>query len=248
MVTQSRAKPVPLLLTRPGAQGASFADDLRARFGDQLRVINTPLMAPRFFAPALPAGPFVALIITSQTGVEAYARLGKTTQGLPREVFCVGQRTASAAMDAQLSPVLVAQDAADLIGQIKALRPDGKLLHLRGRDARGDVRYHLNSAGIDTDEAVIYRQEQQPLTPQAGAVLHEASAVLAPLFSARTAAIFAAEVQRIGGISPLFVAAISGEVALELTAISPQVKVASTPDAASMLDAVALLLVDIGRA
>jgi uroporphyrinogen-III synthase len=248
MVTQSRAKPVPLLLTRPETQGASFADDLRARFGDQVRVVKTPLMAPRFFAPTLSDGPYAALIITSQTGVEAYLRLGGATQGLPRKVFCVGERTANSARDAQLMPVLVAQDAADLIGQINALRPTGKLLHLRGRDARGDVRNHLNSAGIDTEQAVVYAQEQQPLTPDAVSVLQEADAVLVPLFSPRTAAIFAAEVRRIGGISGLFVAAISGEVALELTAISPQVRVAVKPDAAAMLDALALLLVDTGRA
>jgi uroporphyrinogen-III synthase len=248
MVTQSRAKPVPLLLTRPEAQGASFADDLRARFGDQIRLVNTPLMVPRFFSPVLPDGPFAGLIITSQTGVEAYSQLGKAAQGLPRAVFCVGQRTASAAMKAQLLPELVAEDAADLIRQIKALRPTGKLLHLRGRDARGNVRDYLNSAGIDTAEAVIYAQEQQSLTPEAVAVLHEKNAVLAPLFSPRTAAIFAAEVQRIKGISPLFVAAISGEVALELAAISPQVRVAGKPDAALMLDVLALLLAEIGRA
>jgi uroporphyrinogen-III synthase len=248
MVTQSRAKPVPLLLTRPEAQGASFADDLRARFADQVRVVKTPLMAPRFFAPALPGGPYTALIITSQTGVEAYVRLGAATAGLPREVYCVGERTAAAARDAQLSPVLLAQDAADLIDQIKALRPTGKLLHLRGRDARGDVRHHLNSAGIDTDEAVVYAQAQQPLTPDAVSVLRDKDAVIVPLFSPRTAAIFAAEVRRIGGFSPLFVAAISGEVALELAVISPQVRVAMKPDAAAMLDALTLLLVDIGRA
>lgn len=248
MVTQSRAEPVPLLLTRPEVQGADLLRDLDARFGPQFRIIRTPLLAPRFYAPVLPDGPFAALILTSQTGVEGYLRLGAQSDVLPRKVFCVGARTASAARAAQLHPLVVTEDAASLIQQIIAMKPAGTLLHLRGRETRGNIRFLLDSSGIDTAEAIIYAQDQQVLTAEAVVALHAAAPVIAPLFSPRTATILAGEVARIGGISPLFVAAMSGEVALEAGAFATQIKIAVRPDAAAMLDVLAMLLVEMKRA
>lgn len=248
MPTQSRATTVPLLLTRPEPQAADFARALEARFGDLVQIIKTPLLAPRFFAPDLPTGPFVGLILTSQTGVEAYLRLGGVTAGLPRDVYCVGTRTADAARAAQLTPVEIAQDAASLITRFKASPPHGKLLHLRGRETRGKLLEHLNSAGIDTIDAVIYAQEQQHLSGVAEAVLRDKAPVLIPLFSPRTAQIFASELRRINGISPLFVAAMSADVALELGALATQIRIADSPDAAAVLGSVAMLLDEVQSA
>lgn len=248
MVAQSHAKPLALLLTRPEAQAADFADDLVARFGDQLHLIKTPLLAPRFYAPALPTGPFAALILTSQTGVAAYLRLGDATQNLPKGVHCVGEITATAARNAGLNPLGVASDAKGLINDIVAQNPAGRLLHLRGRDARGDVAKNLNNAGIDTETAIVYVQDEQPLTAQAADVLRSASPVLIPLFSPRTARIFASEMVRIRGISPLYVIAMSAEIALEAARLSTQIKVAARPDASAMRDALAMLLADMQRA
>jgi uroporphyrinogen-III synthase len=247
MVTQSRSHPVPLLLTRPRAQGADFAERLTARFGDQLAIVTTPLLAPRFFAPALPVGPFSALILTSQTGVEGYLRLGAASD-LPKEVFCVGERTASAARGAELIPLCVAEDAASLIAQIKLRPPRGRLLHLRGREARGNIGELLQSAGIDTVDAVMYAQERLALTGAAATLLRGQAPVIVPLFSPRTAMIFVAEMARVKGISPLFVAAMSGEVALEARRFDAQVKIAQRPDAAAMVDVVAVFLTDLQHA
>lgn len=248
MVTQSHAKAIPLLLTRPTAQGADFAADLTRRFGDSIHVIKTPLLAPRFYAPVLPDGPFSALILSSQTGAVAYAKLGKKTQALPRDVFCVGQQTARHARAHGLHPVLTAPDAATLIAQITAHAPQGRLLHLRGRDARGDVKKRLIFAGIDTEEAVIYAQLQQPLGSEATAVLLAKDPVIVPLFSPRTAEIFTGEVVRVAAVSPLFLAVLSGAVALEATTLDAQIKIATSPDAQAMLETVALLLDDVKRA
>ena len=229
------------------AQGADFAERLKARFGDQLAIIKTPLLAPRFFAPALLAGPFSSLILTSQTGVEGYLRLG-VANDLPKEVFCVGERTASAARRAELIPVCVAEDAASLIAQIKLHRPRGRLLHLRGREARGNICELLESAGIDTVDAVIYAQERLTLTGTAATLLRGPAPVIVPLFSPRTAMIFVAEMARVKGISPLFVAAMSGEVALEARRFDAQVKIAQRPDAAAMVDVVSAFLTDLQNA
>ena len=247
MVTQSRALPIPLLLTRPEAQGADFAQLLTARFSDAVTIIKTPLLAPRFFAPALPPGPFAALILTSQTGVEGYMRLGQT-EVLPKDVFCVGKRTANAAKDAGLRPLAIAPDAAHLILQIKAARPKGALLHLRGRETRGNISNLLHSTGIDTVDVVIYAQDPLPLAHPAVAALLSQTPLLVPLFSPRTAALFATELGRIPAVSPLFIAAMSGEVALEVAALGAQVDVANRPDAAAMADSVAVLLAKVRRA
>ena len=247
MVTQSRATPIPLLLTRPKAQGSDFAQLLTARFGDALDIIKTPLLAPRFFAPVLPTGPFVALILTSQTGVEAFVRLGQA-KALPKDAFCVGERTASAAKDAGLRPLAIAPDAARLILQIKAARPKGALLHLRGRETRGNIGNLLQSAGIDTVDAVIYAQDALPLAHPAVDALLSQIPILVPLFSPRTAALFATELARIQTVSPLFIAAMSGEVALEVAKLGAQVTVADRPDAGAMADVVAVLLAKARRA
>lgn len=245
MPAQSRADPVPLLLTRPEPQGADFARAVTARFGDRVSIVKTPLLTPRFYAPRLPKGPFAGLVLTSQTGVDAYGRLGAQAAGLPLHAYCVGLRTADAARGAGLIPVFVAPDAAGLIAMMIAHPPPGAVLHLRGRETRGNIRLHLDSAGIETVDAVIYAQEQQPLTDDAQTILRAESPVLVPLFSPRTAAIFAAEVAGMRNISPLFVAAMSGDVALELAAVPAQIKRAQRPDQDAMLDILVLLLADM---
>lgn len=239
---------MPLLLTRPEPQAADFARHVEARFGAQVRIIKTPLLAPRFYAPDLPTGPFAGLILTSQTGVEAYLRLGQAVHALPRDVYCVGSRTADAARGAQLRPILIAQDAASLTAQIKAQPPQGTLLHLRARETRGDITNQLALAGIETVDAVIYAQEKRNLTNDAQSALQDSHPVLVPLFSPRTAFIFTMELTRTGSVSPLLVAAMSDDVALELRAVPSRISVAERPDAGAMLDSLARLLADMQRA
>lgn len=238
---------MPLLLTRPKAQGTDFARHLQARFGSQLNVISTPLLVPEIFDPVLPSGPFSALILTSQTGVASYVRLF-AKHDLPKDVFCVGERTAHAAVQAGLTCLSHAQDAASLILQIRSLRPKGRLLHLRGRETRGNINALLDLGGIDTVDAIVYAQNSRQLTPHAIATLRGGLPVLAPLFSPRTAALFNLELARIHAVSPLFVAAMSSEVALELRATNAQIKVSDRPDACAMADTIALLLQDLQRA
>lgn len=239
---------MPLLITRPEPQAADFARALRDQFGDLLQIIHTPLLTPRFYAPDLPTGPFAGLILTSQTAVQAYLRLGEATAGLPRDVYCVGVRTAEAALAAQLLPVATARDAASLIALIMANPPQGRLLHLRGRESRGSIQQRLNMAAIDTENAVLYAQEQQQLTNAAEAVLRNKNPILVPLFSPRTARIFASELRRIKASPPLFVAAMSADVALELGTSPTQIRIAATPDTAAMLGLLAMLLTKVQSA
>lgn len=234
MAKQSR----PLvILTRPAAQSARFAAAITARFG-ALPILISPLMEPEFLAPPVPDRQFSALVLTSQTAVQALAGL----QGpLPRLAFCVGDRTAAAAARAGLHAISAQGDAAELIALIQNHQPAPPLLHLRGRDSRGDIATSLTEAGIETLEAVVYDQRPRPLTDEARAALSGTEPVLCPVFSPRTAALLGDAMPR--PHAPLQIAAISAATAAALGRCSlAALEIASRPDAAALLDAMAVLL------
>ncbi|MBA3911201.1 MAG: uroporphyrinogen-III synthase [Rhodobacter sp.] len=239
MARQSTPDPVPVLLTRPKAQSQVFARALAARFGDRVQPVITPLMAPVFLTPDLPEGPHAAVIFTSATGVVAAVRLGAD---LPKRAYCVGRQTAARARKAGFQALSAEGDADALVAAVQADRPSGQVLHLRGEDTRGDVAERLNSAGIETHSVVIYRQEPQAMTPEALDLLASATAVIVPLFSPRTAAVFRGAMPK-GSRARLRIAAISAAVAKAAEGLALEaIEVASHPDAEAMLDAVERLL------
>ena len=231
MPAQSMAPTV--LLTRPAAQSASFAQSLQARVVG-LRVVVSPLMATVFHAVTLPKEPLQGVILTSQTGAEAAGRL--RTQ-LPDLAYCVGDRTAQVAREAGFRVQSAQGDAEALLALILREKPQA-LIHLRGREARGDLAQRLSAAGVFTQERVVYAQDAQPLSDEAVAVLSGKAPVLVPLFSPRSAEILAAAWQGLATHAPLVVVAISQAVA-EAAAFCPTKPVIAThPDAPSMRDAV----------
>ena len=231
MPAQSLAPTV--LLTRPAAQSASFAQSLQARIGG-LRVVVSPLMATVFHTVSLPKEPLEGVILTSQTGAEAAGRL--RTQ-LPDLAYCVGDRTAQVAREAGFRVQSAQGDAEALLALILREKPQN-LIHLRGREARGDLAQRLSAAGVFTQERVVYAQDAQPLSDEAVAVLSGKAPVLVPLFSPRSAEILGAAWQGLATHAPLVVVAISQAVA-EAAAFCPTKPVLSAhPDAPSMLDAV----------
>ena len=231
MPAQSLAPTV--LLTRPAAQSASFAQSLQAQVGG-LRVVVSPLMATVFHTVSLPKEPLEGVILTSQTGAEAAGRL--RTQ-LPDLAYCVGDRTAQVAREAGFRVQSAQGDAEALLALILREKPQA-LIHLRGREARGDLAQRLSAAGVFTQERVVYAQDAQPLSDEAVAVLSGKAPVLVPLFSPRSAEILGAAWQGLTTHAPLVVVAISQAVA-EAAAFCPTKPVlAAHPDAPSMLDAV----------
>ncbi len=237
MARQSTQGPaITVLLTRPSAQSQAFAAALGARFGAKLRPVLTPLMAPVFLMPALPRGPFAAVIFTSATGVEAAKGLD-----LPRHAFCVGAQTAARAQAAGFQAHSADGDAEALVAAIMADAPNGRLVHLRGEETRGDIAETLTSAGIETVSAAIYRQDPHPLTDAALAVLAADGVVIVPLFSPRTAALFKAALPN-DRRATLWVAGMSDAVADALQGLSEKLEIARRPDADAMLDAVGRLL------
>lgn len=237
MTPQSR--PVAVLVTRPAGQGDRFSAALQDRFGTDIRTVLSPLLAPAFLTPEWPDGPYSCLILTSETGVEAAVRL-RQTRALPDRAICVGDRTAHVARVHGFDTLSAQGDAEALVSLVLAGSDAGPFLHLRGREARGDIAPRLSAKGKPTRAVVVYEQNPLPLGSEARAVLDGQDSVIVPLFSPRTAEIFAAQ----GPFAaPLRIAAISAATAERVTALRPEaVAIAERPDAPAMLDAIATLI------
>jgi uroporphyrinogen-III synthase len=231
--------PLPtILLTRPESRGDRFAEQVRARFGRGVTVLASPLIAPRFLSPPLPAVVRGA-IFTSETGVEGFARLWR---GGPLPAWCVGDRTAAAAREAGFDARSARGDAEALAEMLAAENPPGPLVHARGRDARGDLAGALSARGLTVVETVVYAQIEQPLTDAARALLQAAAPVAVPLFSPRTARLFVRQVSASPGRAPLWIAALSPAVAEPAAALRPaRLALAPTPDAEGMIEALSHL-------
>jgi uroporphyrinogen-III synthase len=238
----ARAPPLPpLLLTRPAAQGDRFAGLLRTRFGTDLRILLSPLIAPEFLSPPLPVDP-AGLLFTSESGVAGLARLWR---GGTRPAWCVGDRTAAAARAAGFEARSAAGDAAALVAMLAAEAPPGLLLYARGRDSRGDVAGALVRQGLRVAEAIVYAQVEQPLSAAARALLCGAAPVAVPLFSPRTAGLLAAAITADRLPAPVWIAALSPAVAEAAAAARPaRLVIARRPDAPAMVEALAGLAVD----
>jgi uroporphyrinogen-III synthase len=240
MARQSSAGPVPVLLTRPEAEGLGFRTALSRRFGAVVRPVVAPLLQLEPLDPHLPEGRFSGVIFTSAAGVSAVAGI---RQALPDLAWCVGAKTALRAAEAGFRARSADGDADALVRAILADRPAGRLLHLRGEDTRGEVAERLNSAGIETESVVVYRQVPQPLSAEGRALLGSRGAVIVPLFSPRSAALFAKAAE--GAVAALHLVALSGAVARVARAIPHRsLHQADRPDAGAMLEAIARALGD----
>jgi uroporphyrinogen-III synthase len=238
MARQS-ALAVPVLVTRPKAEGVTFADALTLRFGPKVRPILTPLIAPRFLKPTVLPRDYGAVVFTSAQAVEGARRLGIS---LPSLAWCVGRKTAAVATAAGFQAKSADGDAETLAQAIRNDPPNGRILYVRGVDTRGNILEKLQSFGIDADVAIVYAQEPQPLTPDARALLASDADLIVPLFSPRTATLYRnALPQDIR--ARIHFATMSATVADALAGLPhAALAIADHPDADSMLDAVETLL------
>lgn len=239
MAKQSSDPALPVLLTRPKEQGQAFAQRLGEKFGVGVRPVISPLMVPHFLMPDLPQGDFAAVIFTSATGVSACHPLRAV---LPARAYCVGQKTAEAARAAGFLTFSADGDAEALLSLILADLPKGRLLHLRGKEAWGNLAERLSAAGVPASDLVVYRQDPQPLSPEAVALLQATGPLILPLFSPRSAALMAKALPA-GTRARLYLAALSPAVARSASFPHIRLITATRPDADAMLDAIAELIV-----
>lgn len=177
-----------ILLTRPRAASERAAAALRDRFGDAVTPVIAPLIEIVATMAAWDLSGVDGLIFTSEVGVTTFAG-AETRRDLP--VWCVGDRTTAAAQAAGFSAVSANGAADDLLAMITKAAPPGRLLHLQGVHTRGDLVPRLRAAGIDTVGLAIYDQVETPVPAALKAALSQSDPVIIPLFSPRTAMLFA---------------------------------------------------------
>lgn len=222
-----------LLLTRPEAQSRRFAGAFRARFGGDWPVILSPLME---IVPVDP-GPIAAdcgdVVFTSENAVNELARRSRDRSAT---AWCVGTRTAAAARAAGFTIERGPGDAAGLVAAIRSSGRVGKVLWPRAVHAARDISSELKAAGIETISVIVYDQQSCTPSAEATAALSGRGPVLVPLFSPRSAQLFATAFP--DPAAPLFVAAISTAVAEAAAAIPlRRCQIAQRHDAQAMLDA-----------
>lgn len=232
MVPQSRPD---VLNLRPQPQSSRFHAQLCARYGMDLVVHDSPLMAARYIRPDLPdiAGGFKAVIFTSETGVLAAASL---RDRLPDTAFCVGSRTAQVAQAQGYATIEADGDAVSLLALLQRHQQAGPFLHLHGRDVTGDIAGDLTRAGIPARGVVVYAQEEQELTDAARLRLSQQGRILVPLMSPRAGRLFRARLQDLSVQAELVILALSPAVQI---AFGPydgaKIAVAKSPSQAELL-------------
>lgn len=220
---------VRLLVTRPLPAARRFLAACETALGRPIPAVLSPVLAIRPVDVALPERP-AALLLTSENGAARAGELG--LGGLP--AWCVGPRTATVARAQGLESVETGPDAEGLLRALLEARPGGLLLHLRGEHARGELAARLRAAGLRAEEAVAYRQEPRPPTPEARAALDGSGALAVPLFSPRSATLLAAWRPR----AALRVVAMSESVAEAVAPLRPErLLLADAPSGRAMVDA-----------
>lgn len=236
MIPQSRPT---VLLTRPLAQSRRFAAELAERFGP-LDCMIAPLIAPQFL-PAPPAPPCTAVIFTSETGVQGAVMAGIwANETRPALAFCVGTRTASAAQAQGFRAMDAGGDWRDVVQLIAAHLPPTTLLFAAAAEAPSHLQNALHAIGYTLHRHDVYRQNPQPLTPQAQRLLRGTGPVLLPLFSPRSAQLFCDAAAQI--TAPLWLATLSPQISAAFTAPVARQVVAHRPNSAALLDAMQELL------
>lgn len=222
-----------ILLTRPVAQAERFAGDCRAAFGDSIEVLIAPMQDITLLAlPEIPPG--TALIFTSENGVRAYL-IGGGATGLT--AYCVGDRTAQAANGAGLNALSAGGAAGDLVALIRSTHGDGPLMHLHGTHVRGEIAKTLGKAGFEVVGHVAYDQRTLPLSETAIQALTGPRRVIVPLFSPRSATLFAQALP--ADHSPDLVCISAATKAALPPALQSGVRVSEAPTGAAMLKALA---------
>jgi uroporphyrinogen-III synthase len=227
--------PPLIVLTRPQAASERFANQCHARFRGRVEMMTTPLLRIAPIKTGLDLSGIGGVIVTSQFAVTA---LADVTMRRDITLWCVGDQTAQAAADMGFGAQSAQGTVQNLCDLLIAQRPKGPLLYLHGRHITTDLAGILTQAGIPTKGQVIYDQIAQPLPPAFFNALR-IRPIIAPLFSSRSARIFAHNIGK-AGAGDLYITALSTQIAAALPVeLRKNIHIADRPNAPAMLDAMA---------
>lgn len=171
-------KPI-LLLTRPRAASEAFAAMVKA----DVEVIISPMMEIQHVTQLPELADDAVAIFTSRNGV--------VMQGNNRPAWCVGEQTTLCAQRAGWQSTYAGITADDLVTSLIGAKPSCPLVHLRGTHTRGNVVERLRAADLDVTDHIVYDQVARALSSRALEALDGKTPVIVPLFSPRSAALFA---------------------------------------------------------
>lgn len=213
-----------LLLTRPEAQSLVFLEQCEALAGRKLPAVISPILRIEAIGELPRLDDYATLIFTSGNGVRCLAERADLKG---RKVRTVGNRTADLARSFGADAKALGDDSEAFV---KAARLKGPVLLCRGTHGRGDLIGQLRARGIQIEEAVIYDQVEQQLSPAAKLLLAGNSPVLVPVFSPRSAGLLA---QHTPIKAPVTLLAISANAADAWTGPG-RILIAKTPTADSL--------------
>jgi len=227
----TQAAPPTCLITRPEPEASRFAERIRAELG--LTTVVNPMMRYAYPDLSIEIDTYAGVILTSSAALQV---LDAADPDRKQHVYAVGAKTGAAAAALGFQVTTGPGDAAGLIDMILRENTQGPLIHLRGQHTRGDVAQLLTESGVKTEEVIVYQQLECDLSDQARRLLSGEAPVILPLFSPRSADIFARSAPF---AAPVHVVAMSNAVAQSAAGFATAaIRVADTPDAAAMLDAV----------
>jgi uroporphyrinogen-III synthase len=128
---------------------------------------------------------YSGFVFTSSNGVRAAKRWNLPS----RLAFGVGKVTTELA-HSYCDPVYDGgSDVEALIALIESMKPDGPLLHIRGRVSIGNLATRLSEYGIETHEAIGYEQNVCAPSDELIRLLRGGKSMILPLFSPKSAEI-----------------------------------------------------------
>ncbi len=226
-----------ILMIRPIVQGRAFAERLRERSGNRLRILFSPLVAIEEVPSAFDLEGRQGILFTSPNAVAAFA--GRTADRT-LEALCVGPGTHEAARAAGFPAVRNEESPGSVTGlaELAAKRSGASgrpFLYPRGERVAHDLAGRLARRGVSVESVILYRQAPLPLTEEARAAL-VSGPLCVPVFSAYGASRLAREV---GDAAPanLVCPCISEQAARPLAALrNAAVAVSAAPDGDAMQD------------
>ena len=216
-------KPI-LLLTRPEADSQRFLEELPSNVRAACEVVIAPLFQIVSTGADIPGDG--EIVLSSANALPQIA----PHQG--RIAWCVGEKTTERVKSAGFDARFAGHSASELVQQLSEVSPR-RLVHVRGTHSRGDISGRLSEAGHDMRVVVAYDQSEVDWTPDIKERLATASAIIAPVFSPRSARLLAA---RLPSNDVLHVVAMSSSVASGFNFLdSKHILIASDPDMDAMI-------------